>query len=247
VNLAALPRRAVTRARTYSVGVIIRWRWLASTIAPYLEGRTVQVLDAGCGDGTYALRLAKRYPRASFQGVDVMEERLARARQRLAAERPPNLAFSYGDLTRNQGEQKYDVIYSIDVFEHIDDDRAALASLSRALKPRGRLLLHTPLSPQRHWLKRFDLDHLHRDDHVREGYTVADLQEKAREVGLQPTGVHYTHGRWGTLAWELWRLTREHLWSRVVAWPVIRLLIALEFVGPHAWGNCVLFEATKPG
>lgn len=246
MNLATLPARVVARARTYSVGAIIRWRWLASTIAPHLEGRSAEVLDAGCGDGTYAFRLAKRYPSARFRGVDVMASRLSRGQERLAAEPTANLTLEFGDLTENQGEQRYDVIYTIDVFEHIDDDRAALAALARALKPGGRLLLHTPLSPQRHWLKQFDLDHCHRDDHVREGYSVDDLTAKAQAVGLRPAGVHYTHGRWGTLAWELWMLSKGTLWSRVLAWPAIRLLIALEFAGPHTWGNCVLFEAVKP-
>lgn len=246
MNPLSLPGRILSYMRVYSVGPIIRWRWLETKIAPHLEGRAARVLDAGSGDGGYAFRLARRYPRSTFLGVDVMEDRLASARKRLASEGHSNVSFEERDLTTDQGTELYDLVYTIDVFEHIEDDRTALAALACALRPGGRLLLHTPLAPQRHWLRRFDLDHCHRDDHIRAGYSVADLQEKARAVGLTPAVVTYTHGRWGTAAWELWMLTKGRLWSRIAAWPVIRLLIAFEFVGHHAWGNCVLFEATKP-
>jgi len=245
--MANLPRpgQVLNQVKTYSVGAIVRWHWLARSVAPLLQNSALQVLDAGCGDGTYAFRLARRYPTSTFHGLDLMAKRLERAQERLAAEPTPNLTLALGDITRPLGTARYDLVYSIDVFEHIPDDRAALAAIAETLKPSGRLFLHTPLSPQRHWLQRFDLEHCHRDDHVREGYTVADLAEKARTAGLEPVAAHYTHGRWGTLAWEFWMLTKNRLWSRIVAWPAIRILVALELAGWPAWGNCVLFEAVK--
>jgi len=246
VSPAALSERLLGRARVYPVGAVIRWDWLAEAIAPCLEGREVRVLDAGCGDGAYLFRLARRYPGATFAGVDLSEEPIRCAQARLAAHPQPNLTFALADLTHDQGDRLYDLIYSIDVFEHIPDDRAALAALARALQPGGRTLLHTPLSPQRHWLRRFDLDRCQDEDHVRAGYSVAELEAKARAAGLAPSGVHYTHGRWGTLAWELWMLAKDAGWSRAAAWPAIRLLVSLEFAGEHEWGNCLLFEATKP-
>jgi SAM-dependent methyltransferase len=245
MKILTLPRHFLEQVRTYSVGSIIRWRWLARSVSPLLQGSALHVLDAGCGDGSYAFRLARRYPAATFHGLDLMEKRLDRAKERLGLEPTPNLTFALGDITRSLGTACYDLVYSIDVFEHIPDDRAALAAIAEALKPGRRLFLHTPLSPQRHWLRRFDLDHCHRDDHVREGYTVADLEEKARAAGLEPIAAHYTHGRWGTLAWEIWMLTKERLWSRIVAWPAIRILIRLELARWPVWGNCVLFEAVK--
>jgi SAM-dependent methyltransferase len=133
----------------------------------------------------------------------------------------------------------------VDVLEHILDDRAALASLARALRPGGSLIIHTPLAPQRHWLRRFDLDNCPRADHVRQGYNEEDLQTKVRASGLEITAVRYTHGRWGTLAWELWQLARPWVLARVLLWPLAMLLISLEMAGPSDWHNCILLTATR--
>ena len=182
----------------------------------------------------------------NFPRVDLTAERVGRAQARPAAQPQRNLSFVVGDLTQPRGYVLFDLIYSVDVFEHIEDDRAALAALAAALRPGGRLFIHTPLALQLHWLRRFDLDQCGCDDHVRAGYPCGELEEKALSVGLKPEAAQFTHGRWGTLAWEMWRPAKGAGWRRVLAWPVIRLLIALELTRPPAWGNCVLFAVSKP-
>ena len=58
----------VRQAQTYSVGVIIRWRWLERAVKPLFEAAALHVLDVGCGDGTTITRLAWRYPNSTFLG-----------------------------------------------------------------------------------------------------------------------------------------------------------------------------------
>ncbi len=41
----------------------------------------------------------------------------------------------------------YDLIAMLDVLEHLDDDRDALVSLARKLKPGGRILITVPAFP----------------------------------------------------------------------------------------------------
>ena len=243
-RLRTLRRRALL-AVDYHVGAKIRWRWLLRAVAPLLAEGAQQVLDAGSGNGDYAFRLARRYPQATLHGVELDADHVAACQARLRAEPLPNLTFTQGDLTEPLGTEVYDLIYSVDVLEHIADDRAALGNLARALRPGGRLLIHTPLVPQRHWLRRFDLDRCVRADHVRQGYGEAELKAKVREAGLEPTSVRYTHGRWGTLAWELWMLARWRLLAKLLLWPLAMLLIGLELACPPSWGNCILLEARK--
>ena len=78
------------------------------------------------------------------------------------------------------------------------------------------------------------------------GFLGSRVVEKLRAAGLEPTVVVYTHGRWGTLAWELWRLV-EHRWlfSLLMRLPVM-LLVGIEKARPPKWGNCVLVVAAKP-
>ena len=225
---------------------MIRWRWLQRAVAPFLERNAPHVLDAGSGNGDYAFRLASRYPRAIIHGVDVDGEHVTACWARLQATPLPNLTFAQADLTESLGVEEYDLIYNVDVMEHITDDRAALAHLARALRPGGSLVMHTPLAPQRHWMHQFDVERRPRADHVRQGYNEQDLQAKVQGSGLEITAVRYTHGPWGTLAWELWSLARPHLLARVLFWPLAMLLIALEMVYPSDWRNCILLTATRP-
>lgn len=245
-KVVALLRAGVHNAAVYHVGVILRWRWLARSLAPLLDGKALSVLDAGSGSGRNAFRLARRYPQATWLGVEINPDQVRRCQAQVHEGQLPNLAFVQGDLTQPRDAETFDLIYSIDVIEHIAEDRLAIRNLAQALRPGGHLLLHTPLAPQRHWFRRFDLDQRVEPLHVRAGYTIDDLQAKVRAAGLEPTAVIYTHGRWGTLAWELWRLVEDHrLASSLLRIPV-EVLMAIELALPPRAGNCVLIEAVKP-
>jgi cyclopropane fatty-acyl-phospholipid synthase-like methyltransferase len=224
---------------------MIRWRWLQRAVAPFLEKGAPHVLDAGSGNGDHTFRLARRYTHATFHGVDVDGEHVVACQARLRATPLPNLTFALADLTASLGTEAYDLIYNVDVLEHITDDRAALANLAQALRPGGSLIIHTPLASQRHWLGRFNVDRCPRADHVRQGYDEQDLQTKVQESGLEITSVRYTHGPWGTLAWELWSLARPQLLAKVLLWPLAMLLIGLEMTCPSDWRNCILLVATR--
>src|SRR5512132_3484706 len=43
---------------------------------------SAHILDLGCGTGEIILRLAKKYPHATFVGVDLLQEHLDRAAER---------------------------------------------------------------------------------------------------------------------------------------------------------------------
>lgn len=247
--------RKTLRGWDYHVGATIRWRWLQRALTPLLSQGALQVLDAGSGNGDYAFRLARQFPAVTIHGVDVDGEHVAACLARLSATPLPNLTFAQADLTEPLGTALYDLIYNVDVLEHILDDRAALANLARALRPGGWLVIHTPLAPQRHWLRRFDLECCPRADHVRQGYHEQDLRAKVQESGLEITLVRYTHGRWGTLAWELWSLVRPNLLARVLLRPLAMLLIRMEMAGSldpagnagrsSGWHNCILLQARR--
>jgi hypothetical protein len=134
----------------------------------------------------------------------------------------------------------------VDVLEHIDDDVAVLQNIACALRPGGTLIVHTPLTPQHHWMRRFDLNRAKRSDHHREGYGLDELEQKTRSSGLGSVLMRQTHGPWGTLAWELWSLVRWRPIAKALLWPFAMALIGLETTVPHQRGNCVLMEATKP-
>ena len=236
----------LARAVDYHVGAKIRWRWLSRSLRPYLSAGGLRVLDAGSGNGDHTFRLARRYPSATFHGVELDADHIARCQERVSAEGLTNLTFARGDLLDPLGDEEYDLAYNVDVLEHIEDDLAVLQNIAKALRPGGKLVVHTPLTPQRHWLRRFDLDRAQRADHHREGYGIDELREKTLVSGMEQVSMQFTHGPWGTLAWELWSLLRWNLLGKLLLWPLAMFLIGLETAMPHSWGNCVMMQATKP-
>jgi SAM-dependent methyltransferase len=100
-----------------------------------------RILDAGCGTGEIAWRLAELFPRASVLGVDVLDAPLAIARARHAS-LAPRLRFekrSVFSLDLDGGS--FDLTVCRHVVQAIPEPERALAELVRVTRPGGRLHL----------------------------------------------------------------------------------------------------------
>jgi SAM-dependent methyltransferase len=98
-----------------------------------LKGR---VLENGCGVGMYVNRLK---PHAST--VIGLEFDLARAREaRLRSENILGAASEFLPFPANS----FSMVLSHEVLEHVEDDRAAVEEMVRALQPGGRMLIFVP-------------------------------------------------------------------------------------------------------
>ena len=145
---------------------IIR-RVLQKHLPPAVEGR--RVLDAGCGTGIN-LRLLREF--GDVDGVDNSE--LAISFCHALGEESVRQA-DLCDLPFESGS--YDLVTALDVLEHIEDDRGALAELVRVCRPGGRLLLTVPSFPSL-WSDHDIVNH-----HVRR-YHPRDFRELVSETGL---------------------------------------------------------------
>lgn len=112
------------------------------------EGKVI--LDAGCGSGYKALALAIANPGAKIVGIDLSEESIKLARQRLQYHAIENAEFyaisiSIEDLPK-LGLQ-FDYINADEVLYFIPDTAAALRAMKAVLKPEGiiRTNLHSSL------------------------------------------------------------------------------------------------------
>lgn len=93
------------------------------------------VLDVGCGCGNLLIELAKRHG-CGGAGLDLSEERIKFAREKLAAEGPLGIEFDHGSATR--------MPYAADTFSHVVSQDALFLVPD---KPRTHLEIHRVLRP----------------------------------------------------------------------------------------------------
>jgi 2-polyprenyl-3-methyl-5-hydroxy-6-metoxy-1,4-benzoquinol methylase len=178
-------------------------RALREVMAVRRNDDRVRVLDAGTGFGQYAYWIARHFPNAEVVAVDVKELYLNRTRAFIASQGlSERVTFGVDDLTDLKQPGPFDVILSVDVMEHIEDDRAVFANFRRVLADGGVVIVNTPSDQGGSDVGSSDGESFI-GEHVRDGYSVDELAEKLSAAGLDVFETSYTYGRWGSLAWRL--------------------------------------------
>ena len=119
----------------------------------------IRVLDAGCGRGRIALRLAELYPNSRFVGMDLSEEAILAARDEAAHKELRNVAFEVVDLSNFHlfaEPQSFDLITTFDAIHDQAQPLNVLKGIHRALKDDGVYLMQD-ISGSSHVHK--DVDH----------------------------------------------------------------------------------------
>jgi SAM-dependent methyltransferase len=112
----------------------------ALRIARGLKGR--RQLDYGCGDGTFLGLLASETSVAAF-GAEIQTSIVADCRARFA--RYDNLRFVLVSDLERETPEPFDVIYCMEVLEHVTAPGALLERLERLLAPGGSLVISVPI------------------------------------------------------------------------------------------------------
>jgi SAM-dependent methyltransferase len=132
--------------------------------------RPIDILDFGCGTGAFLEHL-ERFGGVSAVDADPHAVAFCHARGRTEVVlAPPAAALPFGDGS-------FDLVTTLDVIEHIDDDVGALAELRRVLRPGGLLLVAVPAHPFL-WGKQDEVAH------HRRRYTAGTLRRALKEAGF---------------------------------------------------------------
>jgi SAM-dependent methyltransferase len=110
--------------------------WAARTLEQIGKGRSLTLLDAGCGDGILKRYLSKRH---TYVGVDFSMRLLLRA-------------LRYGPATYFRADlnhlpfsnDSFDAVLSFQALQYVPRPQTVLAHVARILKPKGTLLLTIP-------------------------------------------------------------------------------------------------------
>ena len=102
--------------------------------------RPQTILDAGCGPGNSTEVLARRWPSARLTGVDLSEDMLKAARERL-----PDVTFYRKDLSGSISDLgQFDVVFSNAALQWLADMESAVLRLFDLVKPGGVLAVQVP-------------------------------------------------------------------------------------------------------
>ncbi len=218
-------------------------------VLPATDGSYPAILDAGCGSGVFSFELAKRHPEAKVTGVELEPSLVARANEMARRAHLSNCSFQEGDVTKLDFSDEFDLVVSVDNFEHVEDDIAAMRTLLHALRPGGRLVAHVP-GYERRWIllrRRVNFDV---PGHVRPGYRAAELVAKLQNAGFQVSRYQYTYGMLETFTNNISYLITGADQRRKLAYAaVFPVLLGVSYLGKFSrprWGAGVLVVARRP-
>lgn len=227
VNPGASTLELLEGARRYN-------RWTFDRVRKYLGQR---VLEIGCGTGTITAFLLDRQ---LVVGIDVDEAyvRFTQARYRSHA----NVIIRRQDLTESIDglpQHELDSALSVNVFEHIPNDQAAMRAVFALLRPGGTLTLMVPGHPL--LLGGFDrhIGHQRR-------YTKPELRRKLEASGFTVERIRRTNAV-GALGWLLMirLLGFRELHGVGLNERLVPLLSALDAVEPP-FGLSLIAVGRKP-
>jgi SAM-dependent methyltransferase len=204
--------------------------FLMKEINKLKKGQNVRILDVGAGIGTYADML-----KGESVHVDCVEPDVKQAE--VLVQKGYKV---YKDI--NDIKEPYDVIYALNVLEHIKDDAALLADMKNHVAKDGRIIIYVPA-----FMVLFSkLDVL--VEHFRR-YRIKDVKQLARKTGLTISSVKYCDpiGFMSALAYRAvggsGNLSHASVWifDRIL-FPISKVL---EFFTQKLFGKNVLVIYTK--
>lgn len=164
---------------------------LFKKIQKYLEPQ-LKILDAGCGEGNISLILAKNHHRV--WGIDLSKQKVSLAKKRAKKLNLEKCAtFSVGNLEKLTINKKFDVVFCIEVLEHVKNDEKVIRNLFSLLNSGGLIIITVPAKSAPLYklksVKKYDtkVGHLRR-------YCQKELMEKLKRAGFKQVRLKKTEG-----------------------------------------------------
>lgn len=194
--------------------------------------KDVSVLDAGSGFGQYTFYLARKQPSWNILGTDIKEDEISSCTAFFESYKLHNARFEIRDLVTYKNPAAFDLIVNVDVMEHIVEDEQVLSNFFQSLKPEGLLLINTPSNQGgSDVMEPGDASFI--GEHVRDGYGVAEMQNKLQNAGFTDIDIRYTYGKPGNISWKL-SMKYPIIWLNISRFFIILLplyyLLVMPFV-----------------
>ena len=216
-----------------------------------------KILDAGCGFGQYTWRMQRMNKKWQIKAVDIDAEHINDCEKFFTQAGLSNrVSFQVMDLTELNDADCYDIVLSVDVMEHIEDDLKVFKNFYSALNNNGVLIISTP-SDKGGSDVHDEHDESFIGEHVRDGYSTEDISQKLSIAGFRNIKVAYTYGKAGSISWLLSMkypikmLNISYLFFLILPiwyltfFPVSLILNYIDVKSTHKTGTGLLVTATK--
>lgn len=182
--------------------LLLRTWHIKKAIKNWAENKNLKILDAGSGFGQYTYFLSSLNKKYDVSAVDVKEEQIEDCNNFFNKIKRKNTHFEIADLTKYKKPENFDMILSVDVMEHILEDVEVFKNFYTALKKDGVLFISTPSDQGGSDAHEHHGDSFI-DEHVRNGYSIIDIEEKLRKAGFKNIQSKYSYAKAGNIAWIL--------------------------------------------
>lgn len=209
-----------------------------------------KVLDLGAGYGEYSFSLAMASEALEIHALDIDGERIASVRHAVHRSGYNNIKTHCARIEETD-DQGFDLIFSVDVFEHILPQEMPFKAAFEKIKPGGYLIVKVPNKTQKtilpeSWFEEHQ-DWLE-DEHIGQVYDLKDLSQRFKDEGFEVVFGSYTDGWLSRLAWELAYLGKKPgIVTQLLTLPIAKGLIQIDrLIHNGTWGNAIQVIGQKP-
>ena len=201
------------------------------------------VLDLGCGYGEYTYMLSEAIEHANFIALDIDRERIESVKEVIDTRNYKNVTAHLGKIESLENK-KFDLIYSVDVFEHIKAEEMPFKEAYNCLNDGGFLIVKIPNITQKtifpdslfnehqEWLDK---------EHIGQVYDLKGLEQRFTDAGFSIYYSSYSDGILSRLGWELAYLGKKAgIITQALSLPIAKLLVNIDqFTHSKKRGNAV--------
>jgi len=194
------------------------------------------VLDIGCAQGHYSIRIAKNYLKSFVIGIDINETKIKTAKQTSTLFNIRNTLFKKTDLIEYNTHNKFDLVLLLQVLEHLKEDLKALKKIRGLIKKNGFLIITVPNKNSEiiKWLKK----HTYINSHERDGYTTEELKKLFTKADFKIIKIKYLSGFIGRYIEKIESFLKlNNLYLFCLMYPFINLMMFLD--------DAVIFKSEK--
>lgn len=207
------------------------------------------ILEAGSGFGQNIYYLSKIGKTWNMVGMDLNPDQISDCNKFYHSRGIHNVVFRLGEVEKMKEENAFDLILTVDLMEHIENDQPVFENFYKALKPGGALILTSPIDKT--------VSYYEPTKRFRNGYDFHALRDQLKAAGFHHVKMHYSYSVSGRLAQHLclkWPMSLARFSSflvfllapyYVLILPFVLVLNYIDTYKPHRRGHGMIVRATR--